>query len=164
MSAQKQVVSADEIAAAAFPFRHPLDATVGCMIAPVSRMSGLKNAAINLVRIAPGERAFPLHRHHGEEEWVYIIDGAGDVVLDDHTHPVGPGDFAVFPAAGAAHAVRNTGTVEMVCLMGGDGRAVDVVDFPELGKRVVHTADGYEAAPAGVFETIMPKPATRGDA
>ncbi|MBY8976041.1 cupin domain-containing protein [Rhodobacteraceae bacterium NNCM2] len=155
MTTTGTMLSAAEISANAFAFRHPLDPAHGCAISPISKMLGLRKVAINLTRIAPGEQAFPLHRHHGEEEWVYIVDGTGDILMDDEVHAVGPGDFAAFHAAGAAHAVRNTGEGEMICLMGGDSPATDIVDFPNLGKRVVKTAAAYETAPDASFETIM---------
>lgn len=154
----KSLVSADDITAGAFAFRHPLDASAGCMITPVGRITGLAKVAINLVRIAPGERAFPLHRHQGEEEWTYVIAGAGEVQLDDKAQAIGPGDFIAFAASGPAHAVRNTGTGELLCLMGGDAPMADVIDFPELGKRVVRSPAGFEAASADGFEMLFPAP------
>ncbi|MEM8791814.1 MAG: cupin domain-containing protein [Pseudomonadota bacterium] len=156
MTAPDLIRKADAIADAAFAFRHPLDKSKGCTMTPVSRMVGMTASAVNLVRIAAGEQAFPLHAHHGEEEWTYVISGTGEVILDQERHNLGPGDFVAFPAKGPAHAVVNTGNEEMVCLMGSDLPATDVIDFPELGKRVTRTADGYEAAPRGSFESIVP--------
>ncbi len=153
-----QVLSADQIAESAFQFRHPLDPAAGCSLAPMSRLAGLKSGAINLVRVAPGAQAFPLHRHHAQEEWLYVLDGRGEILSEDAVQPVASGDFAVFAAAGAAHAVRNTGPDELTCLMGGDAPAADIVDFPGLGKRVVKDASGYYAAPVEAFVSIQPKP------
>ena len=80
MSAEPQLVwRADEIAAGAFPFRHPLDGSARCTISGISRMAGLASTGLNLVTIAPGETAFPLHRHHGQEEWVYVLSGEAEV-------------------------------------------------------------------------------------
>ncbi len=157
MSDQKPILSAQEIAAAAFAFQHPMVPECGCQLAPMSRMAGMARGAINLVRIAPGGQAFPFHRHHGQEEWVYVVSGTGEIQLDDQANPVGPGAFAVFAAAGPAHAVRNTGAEEMVCLMGGDAPTADVVDFPDIGQRVTKTDAGYEAAPTDAFKPVQPK-------
>lgn len=156
MSAPHPVLSAGGIAGAAFDFRHPLAPECGCTLSPMSRMAGMQHGAVNLVRIAPGMQAFPLHRHHGQEEWVYVVGGTGEVRLDAEAHPLEPGSFVVFPTAGAAHAVRNTGSAEMVCLMGGSGTASEVIDFPELGYRVA-AADGvFDAAPVEAFQRIVP--------
>ncbi|MEM7237289.1 MAG: cupin domain-containing protein [Pseudomonadota bacterium] len=152
------LVRAGEIQDGAFAFRHPLDPSAGCRITPVSRLTGLGSAAINIVRIASGERAFPLHRHQGEEEWTYVVEGAGKVQLDDEMHDIAAGDFVAFAPGGAAHAVMNTGAAEMICLMGGDMPTADVIDFPELVKRVVRDAQGFAAASSESFEKIFPAP------
>ncbi|MEM9045092.1 MAG: cupin domain-containing protein [Pseudomonadota bacterium] len=156
MSTPDLIVRADAVAEGGFAFRHPLDPSKGCTMMPVSRMAGMKASAVNLVRIAPGEQAFPLHVHHGEEEWVYVISGTGEVMLDQARHAMGPGDFVAFPPGGPAHAMVNTGADEMVCLMGSDLTTTDVIEAPELGKRITRFADRYEAAPIDTFKTIMP--------
>lgn len=131
------ILGADEAAAGAFGFRHPLAPDTGCTMAPLSRRLGMVASAVNLVRIAPGKQAFPAHRHHAEEEWVYVVSGTGEVSLDGTWHPLGPGAFAAFLPGGPSHAVRNVGSEPLVCLMGGSQPPAEIVDFPELGKRIV---------------------------
>ena len=77
MTASDHILKADKAAEAGFPFRHPLDPSSGCQMTPLSRLAGAKAGAVNLVRIASMECAFPLHRHHGEEEWMFVIEGFG---------------------------------------------------------------------------------------
>lgn len=156
MSAAQPVMDAEAIAGAAFDFRHPLAPECGCTLSPMSRIAGMQHGAINLVRIAPGRQAFPLHRHHGQEEWVYVIDGQGEVQLDAEAHALAPGSFVLFPTAGAAHAVRNTGQAEMVCLMGGSAPPSEMIDFPELGYRVAAAGGIFDAAPFEAFQKIEP--------
>lgn len=163
MSDPKSILSAGDIAGAAFDFTHPLSSDCGCQLSPMSRIAGLTNVAVNLVRIAPGRQAFPLHRHHGEEEWVYVVEGSGEVRLDAETYPLAPGGFAAFPAAGAAHAVCNSGETEMVCLMGGSVELADVIDFPELGQRVASTAGEFSTAPLDAFRKIVPGGQSEGE-
>ena len=71
--------------------------------------------------------------------------------LDDSRHALGAGDFAHFPAAGPAHSVTNAGTADLVCLMGGVTVASEVIDFPDLDRRVTWTKDGLEVAPLSAF-------------
>ncbi|MEM1298747.1 MAG: cupin domain-containing protein [Pseudomonadota bacterium] len=106
--------------------------------------------------MAPGEQGFPLHLHHGEEEWAYVLSGEGEVQLDDHTKAILPGTYILFPAAREAHAIRNTGTEDLVCLMGGTAPAADVIDLPEHGHRVAKTRNGFEAAPLDSFTLKNP--------
>ncbi|MEO0623428.1 MAG: cupin domain-containing protein [Pseudomonadota bacterium] len=130
------ILSAEDIAGGAFGFRHPLAPETGCTMAVMSRRAGLSTVAVNLVRIAPGRQAFPAHRHHAEEEWVYVVSGTADVSLDGTWHRLDAGGFAAFLPGGPAHAVRNAGESELVCLMGGSQPPAEIVDFPDYGKRV----------------------------
>ena len=162
MAENATILSADDAEQAAFVFRHPLDSAYGCRLSPISRIAGLESGAINHVSIAPGEQGFPLHRHHGQEEWVYVLSGEGEVLLDESVTAVGPGAFVVFPAAKEAHAVRNAGKSDLVCLMGGTAPAADVIDLPELGHRVIKSANGFEAVHADAFTVKNPFPNPKG--
>ena len=149
---------------AAFEFRHPLDPTKGCRMAPLSRMAGLKAVAVNLVTVAPGRQAFPHHVHYAEEEWVFVVSGTAEVRIGDENHALGSGDFAAFPNDGPAHSVRNSGVGDLVCLMGGQRMDAKVIDFPDLGKRVTWTSNGMSAAPLEAFtEVVAPRGEEEGD-
>lgn len=154
MADASAILSPEDAAQGAFVFRHPLDAAYGCQVTPISRMVGMEHGAINHVVVAPGEQGFPLHRHQAEEEWLYVLSGTGEVLLDNKATAIGPGVFAIFPAAKETHAVRNTGSSDLVCLMGGSAPAADVIDLPELGHRVAKTVDGYAAAPLDAFSVL----------
>lgn len=138
----RTVWPAGEIAALGFDYAHPLDERARTRIVSLSRLAGLARAGLNLVRVAPGDRAFPFHRHHREEEWVYVLEGAATVRLGSDAHALGPGGFVAFPPGGPAHCVENRGTGDLVCLTGGESAPVEIVDFPDLGRRVLRGADG----------------------
>jgi uncharacterized cupin superfamily protein len=149
---RKLVWTAEEISAAGFRFSHPLDDGAEVLLTPLSRIGGLERAGVNMVCVPPGRRAFPLHRHHVEEEWVYVISGTADVRLDAERHRLGPGGFAVFPPGGPAHAVENPSSeADLVCLTGGENARGEIVDFPEAGKRIVRGSGLFEIADAGSF-------------
>ena len=152
MSAPRLVLDADAIAAAGFRFGHPLEEEAEVTMTPLSRLAGLERAGVNLVRVAPGRKAFPLHRHLVEEEWTFVIAGEAEVTLGDAVHRLGPGGFVAFPAGGPAHQVVNAGDTELVCLMGGEHRGFEAVDFPDHGKRLTRTSAGVEIGEAGSFE------------
>ena len=103
----------------------------------LSRAAGLERAGVNLARIRPGKESFVYHAHELEEEWIYILSGQGTAEIDGQEHAVGPGDFIGFPTPSVAHHLRNTGSEELVYLMGGEHREVEVATFPRLGKRMV---------------------------
>jgi uncharacterized cupin superfamily protein len=97
---------------------------------------GLKNIGIHLISIAPGEKSTEFHAHKYEEEAIYVLSGRGTEVIADRAHKIGPGDFIGFPAGGDAHETVNDGTEPLVCLVIGQRRPQDVVDYPRKGKRL----------------------------
>ncbi len=120
-----------------FAVRHPYDASVEVHGWLLSRMAGLGRIAVNLEWLAPGKHSAPLHVHHREEEWVYVVEGRGVAELGDAEHAVGPGDFLGFPP-GVAHHVRNDSADRLLLLVGGEVIPdVDVSDFPRLKRRLV---------------------------
>jgi mannose-6-phosphate isomerase-like protein (cupin superfamily)/pyrroloquinoline quinone (PQQ) biosynthesis protein C len=63
-----------------------------------------------MVRIPPGKNN---ERHkHAHETLIHILEGSGQVVVDDRTLPVKPGDTVLVPRW-ALHQTQNTGGVEM---------------------------------------------------
>lgn len=86
--------------------------------------------------VAPGDETTEAHVHEFVDEFVYILAGNASVFLDDVEHAVGAGDFIAFPARGPAHWMKNTGSTDLVYLVGGDRGDHDVCDYPRLDKRV----------------------------
>ena len=118
-----------------------------------ARRPACKRIGVNLARIAPGKEAFPYHAHWQEEEWIYILEGRGLARIDGAEYEVAAGDFMAFPTPGVAHSLRNPFERELVYLMGGESRELDVADFPDLGRRMFRHAKGVE-----VFELGAGKP------
>lgn len=152
MAEAKHVWTASEAEAVAFDFSHSLRPESSCRMVPLSRLAGLGQVGLNLVTVAPGDQAFPHHRHHAMEEWTYIVAGDALVRIGEDEHALGAGDFVAFPAGGEAHSVRNASdSAPLVCLMGGASVAADLVDFPEFGIRVTRSGAITESAPASAF-------------
>jgi uncharacterized cupin superfamily protein len=104
----------------------------------LSRLAGLARIAVNLDLLPPGKESAEYHRHHREEEWVFVLEGRGIAEVDDAVHEVGPGDFVAFPP-GVAHLLRNPSPdAPLAFLVGGEILPdVDVADFPRLRRRLV---------------------------
>ena len=138
------ILKAGEQGALAFRFRHPLgQGGSEIVMTMLGRAAGLTRVGVNLGRVPPGKEAFVYHRHHAEEEWVYILEGEALSDIEDETHTVGPGDFIAYPV-GVAHSLKNTGDNDLVYLMGGEQVAVEIGDFPRHGKRVLRRGDNTE--------------------
>lgn len=56
----------------------------------------------------PAGGSIGFHQHDQEEEIYYIISGKGNVLDQDVTREVGPGD-AILTGGGKGHSVENTG-------------------------------------------------------
>jgi mannose-6-phosphate isomerase-like protein (cupin superfamily) len=52
------------------------------------------------------------HHHPKTEEIYFILEGQGEMLMGDETHPVGPGDAIAIPP-GSEHAIKNTGAVPL---------------------------------------------------
>lgn len=127
-----------------FPFRHPLNPNSQAEFHRLSRPTGLQRAHVNLLRVPPGKEAFMLHRHSVQEEWSYIISGAGEAQIGEEKFTVGAGDFIGFPLDGKAHTIVNTGAEDLVYLTGGEDTPYDIGHFPSIGKMAVFKPDGIE--------------------
>lgn len=101
----------------------------------------MERAIVVHMVLPPGRESFVPHTHTTEEEWIYILSGHGTADIDGSAIPVSAGDFMGFTAPSVVHHLRNTGTEDLVYLMGGECRTAEVSDFPTLGKRKVRFGD-----------------------
>jgi uncharacterized cupin superfamily protein len=58
-----------------------------------------------------------------------------------------------FPAPSVAHHLINSGTEELVYLMGGESREIEVSEFPDLGRIMVRRGEQIDT-----FDTKDAKP------
>jgi uncharacterized cupin superfamily protein len=122
----------------------------------LSRAAGLGRIAVNLAWVPPGKEAAVYHVHHREEEWMIVLEGRGQVEVDDAVHEVGPGDFLGFPP-GVAHLVRNGGGKDLLFLEGGEVIPdVEVADFPRLGRRMTRFGNHVAVYPIGAEIPFLP--------
>ena len=151
----RRILRAAEIAAAARTFRHPLNSGSEISGSRLGQPTGLVRVGVSMARVPPGKESFVYHRHHAEEEWVYIFEGEGESDIEDVVERVGAGDFIGYPA-GVAHTLRNVGAGDLVYLMGGEQRSVEVADFPRLGKRHVRAGERLELVDEQAMGPLFP--------
>ena len=120
-----------------FPFRHPLNPKSEIHLRSLSALAGLSRIGLHVGRIPPGAESFAFHFHHSEEEFVYILAGRGIADIGDESHEVGPGDAMLFTAPSVPHHLRNPFDEDLVYLMGGENRDLEIGEFPRLGKRAI---------------------------
>ena len=69
-------------------------------------VAAAENQSLAEAVLAPGQ-ATERHYHARTEEIYYLLEGAGEMEIDDETRTVGPGDAILIPA-GARHQVTAT--------------------------------------------------------
>ncbi|MEQ9519160.1 MAG: cupin domain-containing protein [Parvibaculum sp.] len=115
-------------------FSHPFNPNSAITFVPLSDRVGMRRAQLGLGRIPPGRESFVPYSHAAQEEFVFILSGAGEMEIDGERFAVGPGDYVGFPTDGAVHQLYNTGAQELVYLMGGERTDSDMTHFPSLKK------------------------------
>jgi mannose-6-phosphate isomerase-like protein (cupin superfamily) len=98
---------------------------------------GAQHCSMCMILVAPGETVRPAHSHPNGEEVIYIVQGAGKVMIEGVVEPVQAGSAVLFPQ-GKVHMLRNTGTIEMkvVCFFAPatnleNYKLFEDVEFPE---------------------------------
>ncbi len=97
----------------------------------------------SLYELDPGERLFPYHTHHANEEWLVVVAGRPTVRTPEGEDELREGDVVAFRRGDEGlHQVRN-GTDEPVrVLMLSTLLAPEVVAYPDSGKLGVRDAKG----------------------
>ncbi len=90
-----------------------------------------------LIRASERPPEMKYHSHTCEEEFYYILSGRGVAEVDGKKLEVGPGDFLGFPAPSPAHQLRNPFGEDLVYLVGGERKEVEIARFPRMGKHVI---------------------------
>jgi uncharacterized cupin superfamily protein len=143
---KKALWRAAEIQPTMRPFTQRLNPNSLFRAAALSRLAGMSRAHVSLVKLPPGKDSFAYHAHLLEEEWLYIISGRAIAEIDGKSIEVGPGDFMGFATPSVPHLLRNAFDEECVYLMGGEDKPIDVLSYPESGKRylLMQTEKGTE--------------------
>ncbi|HMJ93200.1 MAG TPA: cupin domain-containing protein [Allosphingosinicella sp.] len=139
-----ELIKAAQAEAKAALHSHPWNPKSEMIGVQLGRLAGLERVGVSLARIPPGKESFVYHSHEREEEWLYILSGTATAEIDGADFEVGPGDFMGFPTPSLAHHLRNTGSEDLLYLMGGENRDLEIADFPKLGKRMVRSGDKVE--------------------
>jgi len=150
----KCLLYAAEIDVQADSFSHPWNPNSLVTGTRMSRLAGLQRVGVSKVMVPAGKESFIYHSHQCEEEWIYILSGRGLARIDDEEFEVNAGDFMGFPTPSVAHHLANPFDEDLVYLMGGETKNVEIADFPDLGKRMLRRGtdvDIFDVADARPF-------------
>ena len=149
----KCLLRAVEIDAQADSFSHPWNPNSLITGTRMSRLAGMQRTGVSKVMVPAGKESFIYHSHECEEEWIYILSGKGIARIDGQDQEVAAGDFMGFPTPSVAHHLSNPFDEDLVYLMGGETKHVEIADFPDLGKRMVRRGTEVE-----IFDTADAQP------
>ncbi len=142
--AKRFILTSSAITECEQPFSHPWNPKSQLIGVQLGRTLGLKQTGVSIARIPPEKESFVYHSHQHEEEWLYILAGRGIAEIDEEEIEVGAGDFMAFPTPSVAHHLKNPFDRDLVYLMGGENREMEIADFPRLGKRMIRNGEKIE--------------------
>jgi uncharacterized cupin superfamily protein len=103
--------------------------------AALARQAGGERLGASLFSLPPGEAAFPLHYHLGNEELLVVIDGAPSLRTTEGERVLDRGEVVSFPRGEAGtHQIVNRSDSEARVLLVSEMNAPEVVVRPESGK------------------------------
>src|SRR3954470_13116014 len=123
--------------AEAVRIRHPFNSNSDVTLQRLAERTGMGRVIVALARVPSGKESFVLHAHLLHEKFIYVLEGQGTAVIGESEVVVGPGDFMGFPIDGTAHTLRNTGSTDLVYLMGGERGPLEDAHFTTVGNTLV---------------------------
>ncbi|MPQ92911.1 cupin domain-containing protein [Thioclava sp. JE_KL1] len=141
MSEDRYLIRADEIAAMeGLAKTHFLNPNARRINKSLGDATGLTGIGVHIIEVEPGCETTEFHRHHHEDEAIFVLSGKATARIGEDRHAIGPGDFIGYRARGAAHTIENTGSEMLRLLVMGQRLSHDVGDYPDLGKRLYRNA------------------------
>lgn len=94
-----------------------------------------RDIGCSLYELPPGHRSWPFHYHTGNEEALYILEGTGDLRLDDRTVSLEADTYVALPEGkSGAHRVINDDDGVLRYLALSTMRDPDVTVYPDLDR------------------------------
>ncbi|MGI9658495.1 MAG: cupin domain-containing protein [Gaiellaceae bacterium] len=101
----------------------------------IARQLGGKDLGASLYELPVGERLFPYHLHHGNEELLIVLEGEPTLRTPDGETELRAGDVELFPTGPAgAHQVKNNSDGTVRLLMISTMTSPEVVEYPDSEK------------------------------
>ena len=93
--------------------------------------------------LEPGNRLWPYHLHHANEEWLLVLSGRPTLRTPAGEQELREGDIACFRRGhGGAHQLRNDTTESVRVLMLSTNAFPEILEYPDSGKVATRDARG----------------------
>jgi uncharacterized cupin superfamily protein len=93
--------------------------------------------------VEPGNKLWPYHAHHANEEWVIVLRGEPTLRTPEGEQVLKEGDVVCFPGKDGAHQIINGTDSPIRVLMLSSMNGPDIVEYLDTGK-VYATSVGGE--------------------
>jgi uncharacterized cupin superfamily protein len=122
----------------------------------LGRRLGAQQLGASVYRLEPGQRSFPFHFHHGNEEMLLVLEGEVGIRTTDGVIGAVPGDAMLFePGAAGAHQIVNTGHGPARVLVVSGMTSPEVTEFPDSGKVGLFAGHAPGATQAGDLKRFV---------
>jgi uncharacterized cupin superfamily protein len=106
--------------------------------------AGLTQFGVNLLRLDPGVWSAQRHWHTREDEFIYVLEGAVNLITDAGEETLHAGDAAGFRAGEEdGHHLVNKSDAPALVLEVGTRTSNDVAHYPEADLVAVSKEDGF---------------------
>ena len=106
-----------------------------CKGAGVGRRIGSELIGGSMYEVEPGNRLWPFHTHHANEEWVIVLRGEPTLRTHEGEQQLREGEVVAFPRGKeGAHQIKNTTDAPIRVLMLSTRIAPDIVEYLDTGK------------------------------
>ena len=97
----------------------------------------------SMYELEPGDRLWPYHTHHANEEWAIVLRGRPTLRTPEGEQELAEGDVVAFRRGkGGAHQVRNDTDAPIRVLMLSTLLKPDIVEYLDSGKVGARAVDG----------------------
>ena len=97
----------------------------------------------SMYELEPGDRLWPYHTHHANEEWLIVLRGTPTLRTPEGEQKLGEGDVVAFPRGErGAHQISNATDAPLRVLMLSTLLSPDIVEYLASGKVGVVDAQG----------------------
>ncbi len=111
--------------------------------ANVGRSVGGELIGASLYELEPGDKLWPYHTHHANEEWLLVVAGEPTLRTPAGERQLRVGDITCFPRGPAgAHQVRNGSDGPIRVLMLSTQLMPEIVEYLDTGKVGARSATG----------------------
>jgi uncharacterized cupin superfamily protein len=97
----------------------------------------------SMYELEPGDRLWPYHTHHANEEWIIVLRGRPTLRTPEGEQELSKGDVAAFPRGPAgAHQITNRTEEPLRVLMLSTLLSPDLIEYLDSGKVAAVDAEG----------------------